>query len=424
MVQMLLLVTFSAIYGIMMFIWSFVFLNRSRNQVNQAFLFFLSAMILWMILAVCNTDSDNSPLGIAIKTVYWLSMMNLSLFFLYFVYRLVRRKIDTLFLCAVLVNTLTIFARYFFPIDYQNPTFWRLPLPTVAPLMATVFCLPVALALYLIIKHYRISTDERQRTQLRFLIFGVGLSCLLSVISEYLLPALFHFNTQLYLIYLAIFILVLFIFISIMKYRLFNVQNDYIFQKLFLNASDGMVILNPNEKIISINRRAQEIFCDSEMDSGDRMTDYIPEYSYATDYQQHEISLRIGDHTQYLCLTQYPISVANNKAADATVKLLTIANITETKLCQLREKDILIEKSSTDPLTGLFTKQYFMDKFCSNRQDAPAQRLALLFIDVDNFKVINDTYGTFGGGSGAEAAGRLHPWAGPQRYGCDPFWRR
>ena len=38
---MIQLITFVIIYGIMMYIWSFVYLNRSNDKVNQAFLFFL-----------------------------------------------------------------------------------------------------------------------------------------------------------------------------------------------------------------------------------------------------------------------------------------------------------------------------------------------------------------------------------------------
>jgi len=64
------LMLFAVIYGIMMFIWSFVYLNKSRDKVNQSFLWFLSIILLWMVLSVSNDYRDNSPIGLLVKTVY------------------------------------------------------------------------------------------------------------------------------------------------------------------------------------------------------------------------------------------------------------------------------------------------------------------------------------------------------------------
>ena len=46
---MLQLLTFSIIFGCMVFIWSFVFMNRSHDKVNQSFLWFLSVIIVWIV---------------------------------------------------------------------------------------------------------------------------------------------------------------------------------------------------------------------------------------------------------------------------------------------------------------------------------------------------------------------------------------
>ena len=50
---MLQLLTFSIIFGCMVFIWSFVFMNRSHDKVNQSFLWFLSVIIIWIVLSIC-----------------------------------------------------------------------------------------------------------------------------------------------------------------------------------------------------------------------------------------------------------------------------------------------------------------------------------------------------------------------------------
>lgn len=74
---------FALIFGIMMFIWTFVFLNRSHDQLNQAFLSFLSILLLWMVLSVSIDNADVSFIALALKTLYWLSMLCISLFACY-----------------------------------------------------------------------------------------------------------------------------------------------------------------------------------------------------------------------------------------------------------------------------------------------------------------------------------------------------
>ena len=384
---MLQLLTFSIIFGCMVFIWSFVFMNRSHDKVNQSFLWFLSIIIVWIVLSICSEHGDNSLFGLIVKTVYWISMMNLSVFFLLFTYRLVRRKFDALLVVSIVLNTLTIAARYCFPIDYSDPTFWRLTTPFVAPAMSAIFSLPAIYALILVFLALKRAKDSREKGRLSIILWGIGLALAVSVISEYLLPTVFHVDTHLYLMYYAFLIFVVAIFISIMRYRLFNMQLDYIYRRLFLNSAEGIVIVGKNGRIISINNFAREILRDENLDAGDRVSDYIREYSYETDYTRHEVVLQAFGQPRYLVLTQHIM----DEAADDSAKLLLLMDVTEERKAQIHEKDLLIEKSSIDPLTGLFNKQYLMEKYSSiGGQTVP---MSLLFLDVDDFKAINDRYG-------------------------------
>ncbi len=386
---MLQLMIFAGIYGVMMFIWSFVYLNKSADQINQAFLQFLSVILLWMVLGVSNAYGDASLLGLTIKTIYWLSMMNMSILFLLFIYRLIKRNLDWLFYVMVALNTLTIIARYFFPIDYSDPTFWRLSHPVVAPLMSGIFSIPAVVALYLVLRRFFSTKETRERVQLTYFFGGIVLALVTSVLSEYLLPTVFHIDTQLYLMHVAILIFVVFTFVSIMKFRFLNIQSDYIFQKVFLNARDGIIIINKHQRVVSINNMARHILGDEGMDSGDRITDYIAGYQFAIDYQQHEMILQRQGGSIYLAVTQYPIDTA----AQDSAKLMTITDITASKLSHLNEKRILQERSSIDQLTGLFNKQFFHEKYETGADAQLGKRFSLLFIDVDDFKTINDQYG-------------------------------
>jgi len=377
------------IYGALVFIWSFVFLNRSYDRVSRSFLVFLSDIIVWMVLSASVNAADLSFFGLAAKTVYWLSMMNVSVLFLHFAYRLLNRPLDWLFYLMVGINTAMLAVRYLYPIDYSDPSFWRLSTPVIAPLMSFTFSLPALYAMVLVLRSYLRSTDRRLRIQLRYIFWGAGLGCALSVVSEYLLPVEFHISLHPVLLYFAFLIFVFALFISIMKYRLLNMQSDYIFRKLFLNAGDGIIILNANGRVISINSMAQEVLRARTLDSGDRITDVIPEYRFEENYQQHAFSVFENGQQRWLAATQYPLDTTDA----ASAKLLILTDITAMKQSQQREIDLLAEKSAVDQLTGLYSRQYLMDLVNREAAEGVSRQTALLFIDVDDFKNINDQYG-------------------------------
>lgn len=384
---MIQLITLVLIYGVMMFIWTFVFLNRSHDKVNQSFLVFLSNIIVWMVLSNLSDYGDGTPTSLVTKTIYWLSMMFLSITFLYFIYRLLKMKIDGVFYAALALNTLTVVVRYLYPIDYTDPTFWRLSDPVVAPCMSLAFSLPAIYALYLVLRKIIMTKDKRQRKQLNFILYGIGLALVISVISEYLLPVVFHINEKLYLMHFAIAVFVVAIFVSIMRFRLLNLRSDYIYRNLFLNASEGILIINRSGRITSANRVAKELLQNPDLDAGEAAANYIPEYRFDTDYHQLEFTLVQNGQKRYLAMTQYPI---DEWEKDST-KLLVLTDLTQARLMLEREKEQLLEKSNIDQLTGLFSRQYLRDKY--EGAIKCAARTALLFIDVDDFKSINDSYG-------------------------------
>ena len=381
------LISLVLIYGVMMFIWTFVFLNRSHDKVNQAFLIFLTNILVWMVLNNLDEFSDGTAVTIGTKTVYWLSMMYLSITFLYFIYRLLKMKIDWKFYAALGFNTLVVVVRYLYPIDYSDPTFWRLSLPVVAPLMSTAFSLPALYALYLVLRQVVSTKDTRQRVQLNYILYGIGLALVISVISEYLLPTVFHIKEKLYLMHSAIAIFAVAMFMSIMRHRLLNLRADYVYQNLFLNANEGILIVNRAGRIVSINRAGKELLLDEHLDAGDVVANYLPEYRFDTDYSQQELEYTYGGQKRHLSMTQYAIDERDRD----TAKLLVLSDLTQAHLRQQREREELLEKSTIDQLTGLYNKQFLREKYLES--GVCAVRTALLFIDVDDFKTINDSYG-------------------------------
>ena len=385
---MLQLISLVLIYGAMMFIWTFVFLNRSHDQVNQSFLVFLSNILVWMVLNNLNQYGDGSLIALTAKTIYWLSMMYLSVTFLFFIYRLLKKPLDGLFYFAFGLNTLTVVIRYLYPMDYTDPTFWRLSDPVVAPLMSLTFTLPALYALYLVFRQIIGTKDARQRAQLTYILAGIGLAVVISVLSEYVLPTVFHVADELYLMHYAIAIFVVAIFISIMRYRLLNLRSDYIYRSLFLNASEGILIVNKEGRIVSINNIGKQILLDEHLDAGDLVTNYLPDYRFDIDYLRHEVECTLAGQKRYLSLSQYPMEEPDRNST----KLLLLTDLTQAHQLLTQEKEQLLEKTTIDLLTGMLNKQYFIGKY-GEQTEQPPRRKSLLFLDVDDFKAINDQFG-------------------------------
>lgn len=388
---MLQLASLIAIYGVMMFIWTFAYLNRSRDQVNQAFLVFLSNIIVWMILNNLNEFTGNGIFGILLKTVYWLSMMQLAITFLLFVYRIVRRKLDWQFLLFFSINTLAILVRYLFPIDYSNPAFWRITQPVVALILSCAFTLPALFAFFLIIRQMHASKGERRTAQYRYILFGTGLALIISIFSELILPTFFHITEDLHLMYVAVAVFSVSIFVSIMRYRLFSLRADYIYRKLFLNANEGVLIVNKSGRIMNVNNMGKNILQDEFLDAGDLVSEYIPDYRFEENYCRQEVKTSRDGSTRYLLMTQHPIDESGHDSE----KLLQLTDVTQAHIHFEQEKEQLLEQVKLDQLTGLYNKHFLMDKYEGVQEGAIVK--SLLFIDVDDFKSINDRFGHLAG---------------------------
>lgn len=388
------LILFIIIYTIMVFIWSFVYLNRTaeNRETNNAFLSFISVILFWMFFDISQVSSSNIKLDIFIKSLYFVSMLNISVFFLSFIYRFLKRNYDTIFYIVATVNTVTIIARYMFPINYSAENFWQLTNPVIAPIMATCFSLPVILSLYLIIKYFKNTKDTKQKKQLVYIMIGVSTGTIISVISEYIVPSVVGAGHEISLMYLAILDLVLFLYFAIIRNKFLNVKSEYIYNKLFTNSNQGLILVSSNLNILSINNVAKSILYRQEVSGLERtdeyINEYIREYDFDENYNQYGTTVEKDNKVKYLIISQSPIEIAEEK----DVKLLQIADNTEKELLNKIEANTLKENSYIDGLTGLYNKRFLTENYFDSDVKV-AYNLSIIFLDIDNFKLVNDVFG-------------------------------
>jgi len=173
--------------------------------------------------------------------------------------------------------------------------------------------------------------------------------------------------------------------------KIINLLPDLIWLKdhngkyIAYNAKFKQLISQDN---ISIIGKTDNDFFDTEevklsLAYDKKVIKYQQNISYET-----ELVLKNGTNKGYFQITKTPILDENNN----TISIMCVAkNISEQKH---KEKQ-LSQYANYDILTGLANRTLFMDrlKHLLNQRIEPNKYSAILFIDLDHFKNINDTFG-------------------------------
>ncbi|MGO9911913.1 MAG: putative bifunctional diguanylate cyclase/phosphodiesterase [Acidimicrobiales bacterium] len=173
------------------------------------------------------------------------------------------------------------------------------------------------------------------------------------------------------------------------------------FQALVQNASDVILIVHPDTTIIYQTPSTKRILGYQEGLEGSRLTELL----HPDDVQQ---AIAVWNDTAYRTDASTAVAwrlrhqdgswrdvevVANNLLGDADVEgiVLTIRDVSDRK----RLEEELKHQAFHDSLCGLANRALFGDRLeQALARAARSQRpLAVLFIDLDDFKIINDTLG-------------------------------
>lgn len=164
------------------------------------------------------------------------------------------------------------------------------------------------------------------------------------------------------------------------------------------NTPSALIIIDKSGRIIEWNNQAQKIFgWTSEAVVGESIYDIVVPLAEQSSYQQMLQSLfKTGSHQvseswsrtnmKKLVLCEWHHAVLQN---DRVVAMAS--DITERKALENKLK----EMAHSDALTGVANRTLFFQKL----EEAIAlakrrkERVAVLFIDLDDFKIVNDQYG-------------------------------
>uniref|UniRef100_E6XQ03 cyclic-guanylate-specific phosphodiesterase n=1 Tax=Shewanella putrefaciens (strain 200) TaxID=399804 RepID=E6XQ03_SHEP2 len=201
----------------------------------------------------------------------------------------------------------------------------------------------------------------------------------------------------------------------------------------FENTSEGVLILESNENIRVANHAAQQI-----IGSGD--TDLVglsfSQFLRMNDGLSYEIKQLLDTETSWtgerelvnqrghLCPVWLNVSMMQTANIKEHYYVVVFSDITERK----RTEADLRRLANYDVLTGLPNRSLFSNRLLQSIQVAQqtGEKLALLFLDLDRFKHVNDSYGhSMGDALLVEASNRLQSCISSEhllcRFGGDEF---
>ncbi|WKE66118.1 EAL domain-containing protein [Gallaecimonas kandeliae] len=205
-----------------------------------------------------------------------------------------------------------------------------------------------------------------------------------------------------------------------------------LYARAFENTAEGVLILNAQKAILSGNPAVERISGFEREELQDKPLAFLlPEEFLDVDVWQQveqngawtgETSLRRKDGSN--CALWLNISVMDDPASASRHLVAVFSDMTERKAAEFELRRL----ANYDVLTGLPNRGMFMQRLSQALATAKSQeqRLALLFMDLDRFKTVNDTYGhRVGDGLLIEAANRLQQVVGERdtlaRLGGDEF---
>lgn len=148
----------------------------------------------------------------------------------------------------------------------------------------------------------------------------------------------------------------------------------------------AILIETETGNVVSKNARFDELFPEYTSITGKNSSAWKARY-LKNDHGENELSVKVNGEEYFLICAERPIfSIFHEKIGSAII----LTDVTKQK--KSRQQSIL--SANTDFLTGLYNRRMLFSHLGLHRCD---RHMAMITLDLDNFKAVNDTYGHHAG---------------------------
>lgn len=148
------------------------------------------------------------------------------------------------------------------------------------------------------------------------------------------------------------------------------------------SMSDAFIVCGKDFSFLDANQAAKNLFPELNTLLPGEIMEQVKRFE-----NENELSIQTEGELRFYKINQTPI-MQNNKVSGVCILFHDITD----KENQLKK---LYGKATFDPLMHIYNRATFFDlaEFMLNSSDAKNKSYALLMIDLDKFKLVNDTYG-------------------------------
>lgn len=364
------------------FITALILGKDMRKEAHKAFILFSISLQVWAAFDFIGWNLDDHYVKLALMRIQSVSWLMAGFLFLNFVYVFLGRRKDIVFKAVGIIMIAGIILTL--PADLVikdcKSTYWGVDIhPGVLflPVVFIVVILPFLLAFYFIYKAFKKSRDFMIKRQLILLLTGTLTAIVVGIITDILMPYVFHVEFPGLSSTASVFQSML-IFVAVTRYNFLAIGVPEIAEELFHNMSDAVIIMNTSGKVVNFNPAAKVLLGDNI--ESNTFSSLIEGYHAKKTYDSYEAVLKVNGNMRTILLTQSSV-----KQLEAVVGwILIMKDIShkkqmETELIEKnRELDTFVYKASHDlkgPLSSI-------RGLVSLAREAAESRATLSFIDM------------------------------------------